>query len=117
MKYILIRTIAVLLASYITGVGVPLLFSSISFGFGTTWVALLTALCLAVINHTIKPICMLVSLPINVVTFGLFSFVINGLMVLLADTIVTAFDVPSLLMAIYFALVLSVVNWVLHTFE
>ena len=38
-------------------------------------------------------------------------------MVLLADKAVTDFSIPSLLMAIYFALVLSVVNWVLHIFE
>ncbi len=117
MKYIIIRTVAVLITSYITGIGVPLAFSSIHFAFGTAWVALLTALTLAVVNHTIKPVFMLVSIPVNLVTLGLFSFVINGLMILLADKIVTAFDVPSLLMAIYFSLVLSCVNWVLHIFE
>ncbi len=117
MKYIFIRTLAVLGASYITGVGVPLVFSTVSFAFGTAWVALLTALTLAVINHTIKPIFMLVSIPINLVTLGLFSFVINGLMILLADKIVAEFSIPSLLMAVYFALVLSVVNWLLHIFE
>jgi putative membrane protein len=47
----------------------------------------------------------------------LFSFVINGLMILLAARLVPGFVIPSLLMAIYFALVLSVINWVLHIFE
>lgn len=117
MKYILIRTIAILLTSYLTGVGVPLVFSSLSLTFGTAWVALITALVLAVINHTIKPIFMLISIPINLVTLGLFSFVINGLMILLADKLVAEFSIPSLLMAIYFAIVLSVVNWVLHMFD
>lgn len=117
MKYIVIRTVAVLIASYITGIGVPLVFSTVHFAFGTTWVALLTALVLAVINHTIKPVFMLVSIPINVVTLGLFSFIVNGLMILLADRLVAGFDIPSLLMAIYFSLVLSIVNWVLHIFE
>ncbi len=117
MKYLIIRTLAVLITSYITGVGVALAFSTVHFAFGTAWVALLTAIVLAVINHTIKPLFMLVSIPINLVTLGLFSFVINGLMILLADRLVTGFDVPSLLMAIYFSFVLSVVNWVLHIFE
>ena len=117
MKYIIIRTIAILAASYITGVGVPLIFSSLSLSFGTAWIALLTAIVLAVINHTIKPVFMLVSIPINLVTLGLFSFVINGFMILLADKLIGEFSIPSLLMAIYFALVLSVVNWVLHIFE
>ena len=117
MKYIFIRTVAVIAASYLTGVGVPLIFSSLTLSFGTAWVALLTALVLAVINHTIKPLFMLISIPVNLVTLGLFSFVINGLMILLADKVVTEFTIPSLLMAIYFAVVLSIVNWVLHFFE
>lgn len=117
MKYVTIRTVAILIASYITGVGVPLMFSSFPASFTTTWVALVTAITLAIINHTIKPIFVLISIPVNLLTLGLFSFVINGLMILLADKLVPAFSIPTLLMAIYFALVLSVVNWVLHVFE
>ncbi len=117
MKYLVIRTIAVLVTSYLTKVGVPLAFGTVAFTLTTTWTALLVALVLAVINHTIKPLFMIISIPINLVTLGLFSFVINGLMILLADKLITAFSIPSLLMAIYFAIVLSVVNWVLHMFE
>ena len=117
MKYIIIRTIAILITSYITHVGIPLTFVSVTAAFSTAWVALLTALTLAVINHTIKPLFMLASIPINLLTLGLFSFVINGLMILLAAKIISGFSIPSLVMAIYFAVVLSVVNWVLHVFE
>ncbi|MCF7843788.1 phage holin family protein [Candidatus Gracilibacteria bacterium] len=117
MKYIIIRTVGILIASYVTRVGVPLIFTSITLAFGTAWVALLTAIVLAVINHTIKPIFMLISIPVNLVTLGLFSFVINGFMILLADKLVPEFAIPSLLMAIYFSIVLSVINWVLHIFE
>lgn len=117
MKYLILRTLAVLATSYITKVGVPLLFGSLTLAFGTAWVALLVAVIIAIINHTIKPVFMLVSIPVNLMTLGLFSFVINGFMILLADKIVPEFAVPSLLMAIYFSLVLSLVNWVLHIFE
>lgn len=117
MKYIIVRTVGVLVTSYITKVGVPLVFSSLTLAFGTAWVALLVALTLAIINHTIKPLFMLVSIPINLVTLGLFSFVVNGFMILLADKLIPEFAIPSLLMAIYFSLVLSVINWVLHIFE
>ncbi len=117
MKYLAIRTIAVLVTSYLTKVGVPLAFTTVAFTLSTTWTALIVAVVLAVINHTIKPLFMLVSIPINLVTLGLFSFVINGLMVLLADKLIASFSIPSLLMAIYFSIVLSVVNWVLHMFE
>lgn len=117
MKYIIFRTIAVLATSYITKVGVPLIFTFNALA-GTLWAAVIVAFVIAVINHTIKPIFILVSIPINLVTLGLFSFVINGAMILLAARIVgSTFIIPSLLMAIYFSLVLSVVNWVLHIFE
>lgn len=112
MTYIFIRTIGVLLTSYITKVGVPMV---LAWQTGAT--AVLVALALAIINHTIKPIIMIVSLPINIVTLGLFSFVINGLMILLASKLVDGFTIPSLLMAIYFSIVLSVINWLLHAFE
>ncbi len=117
MKYLAIRTIAVLITSYLTKVGVPLVFSTVVFTLSTTWTALIVAVVLAVVNHTIKPLFMLISVPINLVTLGLFSFVINGLMVLLADKLVSDFSIPSLLMAIYFSIVLTVVNWLLHVFE
>lgn len=112
MTYILIRTIAILITSYITKVGVPLV---LAVHTGTT--ALLAALALAIINHTIKPIITIVSLPINIVTLGLFSFVINGAMILLASKIVPGFEIPSLLMAIWFSIVLSLVNYALNAFE
>lgn len=117
MKYIIFRTLAVLVTSYITRVGVPLIFTTTAM-FSTVWTALLVAIVIAVINHTIKPLFILVSIPVNLMTLGLFSFVINGFMILLAARIVgPTFVIPSLLMAIYFATVLSIVNWILHIFE
>ncbi len=113
MTYILIRIAAVLIASYITHVGViPLTLT-----WQTGFTALLVALTLAVINHTIKPLIDVVAIPINFFTLGLFSFVINGLMILLASYVVSGFVIPSFLMAVYFAIVLSILNWILHVFE
>jgi putative membrane protein len=117
MNFIIIRTFSILVTSYITKVGVPLAFGTLTLAFGTAWIALLTSLVLAVINHTIRPIFMLISIPVNLLTLGLFSFVINGLMILLADRLIPEFSVPSLLMGIYFSIVLAIVNWVLHFFE
>lgn len=112
MNYLALRTVAVLLASYITKVGVTLIFAPI-----TLWTAFLVAFTLAIINHTIKPLFVLVSIPVTFATLGLFSFVINGAMILLAARIVPEFHIPSLLMAVYFSVVLAIVNWVLHIFE
>jgi putative membrane protein len=117
MKYIIFRTVAVLVTSYITKVGVPLILNFPAI-FGTLWTALTVAFVIAVINHTIKPLFMLVSIPVNLMTLGLFSFVINGSMIMLASRIIgTSFHIPTLLLAIYFSLVLSFINWVLHIFE
>jgi putative membrane protein len=112
MEYLIFRTVAVLLASYVTGVGVP-----ITLSFSTLWVALLVALVLAVINHTIKPLLNIVLIPIQFVTLGLVSFLVNGGIIVFASNVVTGFSIPSLLMGIWFSIVLAVVNWVLHVFE
>lgn len=112
MTYLLFRTLAILVTSYITGVGVPLVFS-----LHTVWVALLSALVIALINHTIKPLLHIVTLPINILSLGTVSFVINGSMIILASKIVAGFNIPGLVMGIWFSFVLSVVNYILHIFE
>ena len=112
MNYILIRTVAILVTSYVTKVGVP-----IALALETGIIALLVALVLAVINHTIRPVISILTLPINMLTLGLFSLVVNGLMILLAAAVVPGFTIPSLLMAIWYSIVLAVVNWLLSIFE
>lgn len=101
-----------LITSYITKVGVPVVFS-----LNTGLTALAVAVVLAIINNTIKPIISAVAFPITVLTLGLFSFVINGAMVVLAALIVPGFSLPSFLMAVVFAFVLSLVNGIMHRFE
>jgi len=75
--------------------------------------ALIVALVLSGINIFIKPIVMIFTLPISVITLGLFTFVINGLFILLASKIVDGFKVPNFWHAMLFALVLSIINSVL----
>ena len=112
MTYLFVRTFAVLITSYITKVGVPVVFA-----VSTGWTALVAVVVLAIINHTIRPVISLISLPVTIVTLGLFSFVINGLMILLASYIIPGFIIPSFGMAIVFSVVLSLVNWALYPFE
>ena len=81
MSYILIRTVAVIIASYITHVGVV----PLAFPWRTALIALLVAITLAVINHTIKPAIDFISIPINFFTLGLFSLLMNGVMIVLAS--------------------------------
>jgi putative membrane protein len=112
MTYLAVRTIAVLITSYITKVGVPMVFA-----WSTGLTAFAFAIVLAIINAIIKPGIAAIAFPITLLTLGAFSLVINGLMVALAAYLVPGFFIPSFLMAVVFAVVLSAVNFILHVFE
>ncbi len=76
------------------------------------YAALITALVLGVMNALVRPILLLLTLPINLVTLGLFTFVINALMLWLVSTMVKGFSVASFGAALLAALVLWVASWV-----
>ena len=79
--------------------------------------ALWAALVLGVINAILKPILVLLTLPINLLTLGLFTFVINALLVLLATHIVPGFSVDSFWWALLFSLIVSIIHSILNMFE
>ncbi len=76
--------------------------------------ALILALVLAVLNAIIKPLLVILTLPITVFTLGLFLFVINGAIILLADRFVTGFKVDGFWWALLFSLLLSLLTSVLY---
>ena len=76
--------------------------------------ALVAAIGLGLINAIIKPIVQILTLPINILTLGLLSFVINALMVMLAAQIVPGFSVDSFWWALIFSLVVSLINGLIH---
>ena len=78
------------------------------------WVTVIVAVVLGVINAVVRPIVKLLSLPINILTLGLFSFVINGLMVLLCAWLIDGFKVDGLGAAILFSIIMAIINWVLN---
>lgn len=73
--------------------------------------AIVVAVVLGIINAIIKPILVILTLPINIVTLGLFTFIINGIIVLLVSALVPGFKVHGFLWAILFSIVLSIVSW------
>ncbi len=80
-------------------------------GVTTTFVgALIAALVLGLLNATIKPLLVAISLPINILTLGLFTLVISALIILLASAIVPGFRVSNFWWALLFGLVLAVLN-------
>lgn len=100
---LLVSGVAVLISAYvIPGVSVDGLFA-----------AIVVAVVLALVNAFIRPIVGFLTLPINMLTLGLFSFIITALMVMLTAAIVPGFEVDGFLAAIIFGVVLSLVNGVL----
>lgn len=69
--------------------------------------ALLVALVLAIVNALVKPVLVILTIPITFVTFGLFLLVINALLILLVDWLVGGFNVDGFWWALLFSLILS----------
>ncbi len=76
--------------------------------------AIIVSVFLGFINTIIKPILSLLTLPLNILTLGLFNFFLNGLMILLVSALIPGFSVANIWWAILFSLVLSLVNWFFH---
>ena len=102
---LLLNAIAVfILAHVLNGVAVD--------GYGT---AVIVALVLAILNLFVKPILIILTLPVTILTLGLFLFVVNGLIILLADKFIDGFSVSSIWIAILFSVLLSILQWILHS--
>jgi len=80
-------------------------------GFGT---ALLLAFLWGVVNVTIKPVLILLTLPFNLLTFGIFTFIINGFLLWILGGVIKGFEVHGFWIAVLGALVLSIVNSFVH---
>ncbi len=72
--------------------------------------ALLASIVLGVLNTFLKPVLVLLTLPISIITLGLFTLVINTCMVLLAALLIPSFRIDSFLSALLFSIVLSLVS-------
>lgn len=103
---IIVGTVAVVLASnIITGIEIE------------SWTtAFLAAIVLAVINLVIRPLLIFLTLPINILTLGLFSLVINALLFWFTGTLVDGFFVDGFVPAFMGALIVTVANWIVNRF-
>ncbi len=81
-------------------------------GFGT---ALIAAIVIGLVNALVRPILVLLTLPINILTLGLFSFVINALMILLASAVTSGFKVDGFWIALIGSILLSLIASILHS--
>ncbi len=81
-------------------------------GYGA---AVLFALVLAVINIIVRPILVILTIPLTVITFGLFLFVINALLILLASKFISGIQIDGFWWALLFSLLLSFVTAILFS--
>ena len=78
------------------------------------WTAFIAALIIGLVNALIRPLLLLLTLPINILTLGLFTLVINALMFWLASTVVKGFDVADFKSAFLGALLYWLVAWFMN---
>lgn len=75
----------------------------------------IVALVLALLNAIVKPILVILTIPVTIATLGLFLLIINALMVVWASKLVDGFQIDGWITAILFSLIVSVVSSVLHS--
>jgi putative membrane protein len=103
IKTLLINSIVIFIGSYIVK-GVSL---------KNYWTALGVAVVLAILNLLIRPFIVLLTLPLNILTLGLFTLVINAWILMLADKLIDGFEMDGFGWAVLFGLVITVLNGLL----
>lgn len=101
----IINALALLLVAYVLPG-----FTVASFGW-----AMIVAVFLGICNAVIRPILLILTLPITILTLGIFSFVINALMIMLVSSLLEGFEVASFSTAFIAALILWAVSWFTNT--
>ncbi len=75
---------------------------------------ILAALVWSVITMVIRPVLSILTLPVTIITFGLFSFILNALLFWAMELVVPGFDIAGFWAALLGALVLSILSWLIH---
>ena len=78
--------------------------------------AFIAAVFIAFANNYVWPVLIFLTLPINIITLGLFTFVVNGAILKLCAAFLPGFEIRGWLAAIFGAIVLSIINMILHFF-
>ena len=101
-----ILTIAIVITSYmVDGIVVS--------GF---FPAIFAAAVLGILNAFLRPIALILTLPINILSLGLFTFVINAIMLKMASSIIPGFWVQGFWAAVLGSVLISIISWVLNAF-
>jgi putative membrane protein len=107
--------IKILIRVFVTAVALLLISQYVP---GITVASFYTALIVAVIwgilGLTVRPVLKILTLPINIITFGLFSFVLNALLFWFLATFISGFAVAGFIPALEGSFILALVSWALH---
>lgn len=112
MKFLIqlvISTLAVLIVSYIL--------PGVSIDDNSFFTALVVAAVLAFLNAVVKPIMIILTIPVTIISFGLFLLVINALIILLAAKLVDGFHVEGFWWALLFSFILSITTSILENIK
>ncbi len=102
----LIITAAILLASWLVpGITVE-----------SVWTAIFAAAILGLINTFIKPVLIILTLPLNILTLGIFTFFLNAFLLKLVAYLIRGFEVKGFMAAFLGALIISIVSWLANKF-
>ena len=105
------RILAIWIINALALLALPYVVSSIHVAsFGT---AMIVALVLGLINAVLRPLLVLLTLPVTLLTLGLFIFVINALLFQLAGNLVNGFNVGGFWSALFGSVVYSLISWAL----
>ncbi len=100
---ILVNALAVFLSAYLLrGVEIK-----------NFWSAIVAAILLAIVNATLRPLLIILTIPVTILTLGLFILIIDALLLMLIDALLPGLKIKNLGWAIIFSLVLSVINTIL----
>src|ERR1700690_1638825 len=101
---VLVTALALLLiAQYVPGITIA-----------SFYTALIVAVIWGILGLTVRPVLKLLTLPINIITFGLFSLVLNALLFWFLATFIAGFSVTGFIPALIGTVILSIVAWALH---
>ncbi|TQI71860.1 putative membrane protein [Gramella sp. Hel_I_59] len=104
LRLLLTAVAVVILAKILPGVSVD-----------SYWTAIIVAVVLSLLNFIVKPILVLFTLPVTILTLGLFLLIINAIIIFMADGFIDGFGVSGWFMAIIFSLLLSLFQSVLFS--
>ncbi len=77
--------------------------------------AFLAAAVLGILNVFLRPIAIILTLPVNILSFGLFTFAINALMLIITSETISGFEVKGFWAAVIGSFIISIISWVINT--